>query len=107
MLQHLGRELPGLKGKRNQIDREDLLELNPVDANSWQIVDGDSVEVLGAGYRLTGLAHIDESVPPGVIAVTSLFGQLVSELEASEEMVPAARLPGLNIRPAKIVKTGN
>ena len=96
-----------LCNKHNQIDREDLLELNPVDANIWQIGDGDSVEVLGAGYRLTGLAHIDESVPPGVIAVTSLFGQLVSDLEASEEMVPAARLPGLNIRPAKILKTGN
>ena len=107
VLQQLGRELTVVKGKRNQIDREDLLELNPVDANTWQIGDGDSVEVLGAGYRLTGLAHIDESVPPGVIAVTSLFGQLVSDLEASEEMVPAARLPGLNIRPAKILKTGN
>ena len=107
VLQQLDRELTVLKGKHNQIVRKELMELNPIDAASWEIDEEDLVEVVGRGYRLSGWAHIDESVPPGVIATTSLFGQLVSDLEASEEMVPAARLPGLNIRPARILKTGN
>ena len=104
VLQQLGREMSVVKGKRNQIVREEFLDLNPADAASLQIAEGDQVEVLGTGYRLTGQAHVDESVPPGVISNTSLFGQLISDLEVSEEMVPASRLPGLNIRPARISK---
>ncbi|PKB73193.1 MAG: hypothetical protein BZY75_03120 [SAR202 cluster bacterium Io17-Chloro-G7] len=107
VLQQLDRELTVVKGKRNQIVRGELLELNPVDAASLGIAEGDPVEVLGVGYQLNGQAHIVNSVPPGVISTTSLFGQLVSGLEASEEMIPASRLPGLNIRPARILKTGN
>ena len=67
----------------------------------------DLVEVLGLGHRMSGWAHIDESVPPGVITTTSLFGQLVSDFEVSEEIVPASRLPGLDIRPVRIFKTGS
>ena len=37
---------------------------------------------------------------------TSLFGQMVLDLQASEEVVPAARLPGLPIQPASIAKAG-
>ena len=106
VLQQLHRELTVVKGKRNQIVRKEYLEINPVDAASWEIGEEDLVEVLAQGYRMSGWAQINESVPPGVIATTSLFGQLVSDLEVSEEMVPASRLPGLIIRPARIFKTG-
>ena len=41
---------------------------------------------------------------PGVIGVTSLFGQMVLELQDSTHPVPASRLPGLRIRPARIAK---
>ncbi len=116
VLQQLGRELEVVKGKRNQIVREELVELNSDDAASWQIQDGDEVEVstrnpisrnpISEESRLVGRARIEPSVPPGVISTTSLFGQLASEMEASEDMVPASRLPGLPIRPARIEKTG-
>lgn len=106
VLQQQDREFTVVKGKRNQIVREELLELNPADAASWEIGEGDPVEVLGHDYRVTGRAHLDQSVPPGVIATTALFGQMVYGLQTSEEMVPASRLPSLNIRPAKIIKAG-
>jgi predicted molibdopterin-dependent oxidoreductase YjgC len=104
VLQQLGRDFQVVKGKRNQIVREELVELNPGDAASWQIQEGDEVEVLTRGSRLMGRARIGASVPPGVIATTSLFGQLASNLEASQDMVPASRLPGLPIRAARIQK---
>ena len=107
VLQQFDRELTVLKGKHNQIVRKELLELNPVDAASWNIGEEDLVEVLAQGYRMSGWAHINESVPPGVIATTSLFGQMISDIEVSEEMIPASRLPGLKIRPARIIKTGD
>ncbi len=107
VLQQFDRELTVLKGKHNQIVRKELLELNPVDAASWDIGEEDLVEVVAQGYRMSGWAHINESVPPGVIATTSLFGQMISDIEVSEEMIPASRLPGLKIRPARIIKTGD
>ena len=106
VLQQLDREFEVVKGKRNAIVREDLLELNPVDAASWGIQEGDEVEVSAGGRRITGRAVILASLPPGIIATTSLFGQMVLDLQASEEVIPAARLPGLPIQPASIAKAG-
>ncbi len=104
VLQQLDREFEVVKGKQNKIVREDLLEFNSGDAAAWDIQDGDEVEVLTSGRRIAGRAVTMDSLPPGMIAVTSLFGQMVLELQASEEAIPAARLPGLRISPARIVK---
>ena len=104
VLQQLEREFEVVKGKQNKIVREDLVELNSGDAAAWDIQDGDEVEVLTSGRRIAGRAVTMDSLPPGMIAVTSLFGQMVLELQASEEAIPAARLPGLRISPARIVK---
>ena len=105
LLQH-DRETEVIKGNRNQIVQESLVELNPQDAGAWEIEEGDEVEVSGPELRLTGRARLTESVPAGIIAATSLFGQLAVDLQASEEMDPAARLPGLQIVPAKVLKVG-
>ena len=62
------------------------------------------VEVAMEIGRLAGLARINESLPIGVVASTSLFGQLAVDLQGSEEMEPASRVPGLDIRRARINK---
>ena len=61
------------------------------------------VDMLGS--RLAGLARINEEVPVGVISSTSLFGQIAVDLQASEETEPASRVPGLDIRPARVSKS--
>ena len=53
-----------------------------------------------------GRALVVDSVPPRVFATTSLFGQLAADLQASEEMVPASKLPGLRVQPARVAKVG-
>ncbi len=103
LMQH-DREIQVVQGKRNRIVQETWLEINPVDAAAREIEEGDGVEVSGEGLRVTGRARVTGSVPAGVIASTSLFGQLALDLQASEEMDPAARLPGLETLPAKITK---
>ncbi len=104
VLLQAGREFEVVKGQRNRIVREDRLELNPGDAAAWDIQDGDRVEVWDGGHSITGRAVVLPSIPPGVIGVTSLFGQMVLELQDSTHPVPASRLPGLRIRPARIAK---
>ncbi|MFQ6028361.1 MAG: molybdopterin oxidoreductase family protein, partial [Dehalococcoidia bacterium] len=91
-------------GKLNRISRDELVQLNPVDASSWAISEGDTVEVQTPRGRLVGLAALDETVPLGAVAVTTLFGQLAVDLQASEEIDPMSRVPGLDIIPARVIK---
>ena len=106
VLMQTGQEIQVVKGKRNQIVRDVVLELNPADAVTWEIEEGDEVEVFTREDRILGRARLVQSVPTGVVATTSLFGQLALDIQASEDMNPASKLPGLNIIPARIAKAG-
>ena len=101
------RDVEVVKGRSNHIVREERIELNPADARSWSIVEGDPVEVRTADQRLAGAAHLAPTVPPGVVAVTALFGQLAEDLQASEDWNPASRVPGLDICPASLTKVAS
>ena len=91
---------------RNGIVREEFVELNATEAERWQVGEGDSVRVECPGRELMGVVSLSSSVPAGVVAVTSLFAQLAVELENSQQPVPMARVPGLDLVPARVVKTG-
>ena len=93
-----------VKGRRNTIERDEFVEFNPADAASLSIQEGGKVVVETAAGRLAGLARINEAVPVGVVASTSLFGQLAIDLQISEEMEPASRVPGLDIHRARVSK---
>ena len=99
------REIKIIEGRRNTIARDELVELNPSDAAGLSIEDGGRVVVDMLGSSLSGLARINEEVPVGVISSTSLFGQIAVDLQASEETEPASRVPGLDIRPARVSKS--
>lgn len=86
----------------NRIVRDEQVQLNPADGAAWGIADGDPVAVVTAGNRITGLAALDPEIPPGVVAVTSLFGQLAVELQMSEDINPMARVPGLRLEPCRV-----
>ncbi|MCH9016953.1 MAG: molybdopterin-dependent oxidoreductase, partial [Chloroflexi bacterium] len=98
------REINIVKGRRNTIERDEFVEFNPADAASLSIQEGGKVVVETAAGRLAGLARINEAVPVGVVASTSLFGQLAIDLQISEEMEPASRVPGLDIHRARVSK---
>ena len=100
------REIKIIQGRRNSIQRDEIVELNPVDASSMSIEEGANVVVEMSIGSLVGLATINEAVPVGVVASTSLFGQLAIDLQISDEMEPASRVPGLDIRPARLSKGG-
>jgi len=100
------REIKIIQGRRNSIQRDEIVELNPVDAASMSIEEGANVVVEMSIGSLVGLATINEAVPVGVVASTSLFGQLAIDLQISDEMEPASRVPGLDIRPARLSKGG-
>lgn len=100
------RETEVVKARRNRIVREELVELNPSDAGAWAIEEGEEVAVQTRDHRVLGRARLVESVPSGVVAVTFLFGQLAADLEASVDMDPMSKVPGLDICAARVVKVG-
>ena len=98
------REMEVVKGKRNMINREEWVELNPADASEGGIAEGDKVAVETLDGTMNGVARFNQGLPKGVIGTTGLFGQLAIDMEASQEPDPAAMLQGLEVRPAKLVK---
>ena len=96
------REMTIESGDLNRVVREEQVEINPVDAGSWGISEGDPVAVVTANNRTTGVASLNPAVPPSVVSMTTLFGQLAVELQATEDINPMARVPGLYLEPCRV-----
>ena len=93
-------------GELNRIVRDEHVHINPGDAASWGISDDAPVAVVTASNRTSGIARVDSAVPPGVVSITTLFGQLAVELQASEDINPMARVPGLHLEPCRVELAG-
>lgn len=101
------RDIKVVKGKTNSIEREELIELHREDAAWLEIEEGDAVEVRTNGTVLHGRAVFREGIQRGVISSTFLFGQLMTDLEASQQPNPMAKTPGLSINRARLAKVSS
>ncbi|MBM3942506.1 MAG: hypothetical protein FJ316_06230 [SAR202 cluster bacterium] len=106
VLLQAGRGSQVARGKVNRIQREEWVQLNPMEAQLLGVAEGDLVEVRTSAHRLSGVARLDPAVPPGVVSTTALFGQLAVDLQASEGPDPMRHTPGLSIAPAQVAKLG-
>jgi predicted molibdopterin-dependent oxidoreductase YjgC len=88
----------------DRIQREELVEVNPVDAADLGIGNGDTVEVILSLERIRGVASISDSVQSGVLSMTFLFGELATRLQASEDPDPMSHVPGLMVYHARLEK---
>ena len=99
------RPMEVVKGKRNSIQRDEWVEINPADGPEWALEEGAKITVEHGQGRLHGVVLFNSLVPRGVAASTGLFGQLAIEMEASQEFDPASRLPGLEVRRARLARS--
>ena len=88
---------------RNQVRRDDVIEMTAEDASSANVADGDWVDVTHAGGSIRGVVKTT-GVQKGVLSVTTLFGQLILDLEASDSPDPMLKVPGLPLVAASIAK---
>ncbi|MEE8443599.1 MAG: molybdopterin-dependent oxidoreductase [Dehalococcoidia bacterium] len=93
-----------LVGGVNRVQREEVVEIHGQDAADLGIEEGETIEVVLATERLRGIASLSEKGHRGVISMTTLFGELAIQLQASEDPDPMAKVPGLVIRPARVEK---
>ena len=101
------RDMELVKGRLNKISRQELVELNPEDAQRLGVEEGDIVEVRTNGLNFNGKAALVATTPKGSVSSTGLFGQLAVDLETSEEYEPMSKVPGLGIAPAELVKVAH
>jgi predicted molibdopterin-dependent oxidoreductase YjgC len=93
-------------GNRNRVGRTEELLLNTADAQKLGIEDGQAVKATSAdGWSLTGTARVTDDVLPGVASLTTLFGEMATDIEGTEgpdamNHVPRLRTVGVRIETA-------
>jgi anaerobic selenocysteine-containing dehydrogenase len=88
---------------RNQVRRDDIIEITAEDAATANVADGDWVDINFEGGSIRGMVKTT-GVQKGILSVTTLFGQLILDVEASDRPDPMLKLPGLPLVPASIAK---
>ena len=88
---------------RNLIERDDVVEVHPDDAANLGIGDGDEVHVMYEGGGFYGRARVD-GTQRGLLSVTTLFGQLITDVERDRSPDPMLKIDSLPLVPASIVK---
>ena len=107
MLLQSEREIDVIKGKENRVEREEIIELHRDDARMLGVQEGDVVEVQTNRGAVRGRAVFRDGIQRGVVSATFLFGQLMVELEASQDPDPMSRVPGLEVTSARLIKVSN
>ncbi len=92
-------------GQMNYLDRVEEVGIHREDAQALSIARGDNVEVTdeNGSSLASGVAALN-SPQPGLVSVTTLFGEVASEMQDSENPDPSPRIPGLPLRPVRVVK---
>jgi predicted molibdopterin-dependent oxidoreductase YjgC len=93
----------GKNGKRDTIQRDEILELHEDDAHALGIDEGDWIQAVSSSERLRAVARLS-SPQKGLISTTALFGQLATELDNSNEPDPMLKVRGLPLVPVRVEK---
>ena len=80
--------------------------MNKSDATGYGIAEGDSIRLVGQGFSLSGIAHLN-GIHKGMAASTSLFGSLVEDLVSSDDNDPMLKSDNLELRNVRIEKINN
>ena len=90
-------------GGRNRIERDEELVLSPADAERSGLEDGQRAAVTTAGGTTRrGIVRVSDDVLPGVVSLTTLFGELAVEVDSSEHPQAMNHIPRLNAAPVRI-----
>jgi len=87
--------------KRNEISREELLEMHPMDAKSLNLKDGDLVELEGDTVKLKLKVHVN-GIQEGLVSTTELFGSYAGRLDSSSAPDPVLNSKNLSLIPVTL-----
>ena len=88
---------------RNTLVRKEAMELHEDDARELSIAEGDWVDAVSARGRMGGVAKLTGG-QRGLVSTTTLFGELITDLEASDAPDPMLKTPALPLLPVRLEK---
>lgn len=94
------RRVPGL----NKLRSEELVEINPKDAASLGISNGEIVTVYSRRGNVTTRAKVTEDSPPGVVSMTFHFAESPTNALTNSALDPIAKTPELKFCAVRIDK---
>ena len=81
----------------NTIEPEGVVEINPVDASSLKIKDGDKVKVISRRGEVAAKTKITEKSPPKVVYMTFHFAESAANLLTNAALDPVAKIPEFKV----------
>jgi formate dehydrogenase alpha subunit len=94
----LSRKVAGL----NLLRGEEQVEINPVDAASLEIENGETVKVISRRGTVRAKAKISKMTPPGVISMTFHYPEARTNVLTHAALDPIAKIPELKVCAVKI-----
>jgi predicted molibdopterin-dependent oxidoreductase YjgC len=86
----------------NTIEPEGVIEINPADASSLKIKDGDMVKVVSRRGEIAAKTKITEKSPPKVVYMTFHFAESAANLLTNSALDPVAKIPEFKVCAVKI-----
>ncbi len=96
----LTRKVNGL----NVLRTEELVEINPEDASSLGIADGEMVKVISRRGEVVARARVTDVSPVGVISMTFHFAESPTNLLTNPALDPVAKIPELKVCAVRVEK---
>ena len=102
---HTGTMTRKVKGLNTMLGQE-LVEINPEDADTLGINDGDMVKVSSRRGQVKAKAKITVMSPPGVISMDIHFSESPANVLTNPALDPVCKTPELKVCAVKVEKGG-
>jgi anaerobic selenocysteine-containing dehydrogenase len=96
----MSRQVAGLNAFRG----EEMVEINPNDADALGIADGDKIKVTSRRGEVAARARVTEASPEGVVFMTFHFAESPTNLLTNPALDPVSKIPELKVCAVKVEK---
>jgi formate dehydrogenase alpha subunit len=103
---HTGTMTRKVKGL-NILKGEELVEINPKDAEALGIVDGETIKVVSRRGAVVAKARVTDASPVGVVFMTFHFAESPTNQLTNPVLDPVAKIPELKVCAVRIEKGGS
>ncbi len=97
------RKAKGLNAMRN----EEWVEINPQDATTLGIGDGEMVKVISRRGEVVAKARVTDVSPPGVVSMTFHFAESPTNRLTNPALDPVAKIPEYKVCAVRVEKNGH
>jgi anaerobic selenocysteine-containing dehydrogenase len=88
----------------NRVLGEEWVEMNPVDAETLGIADGDMVRVISRRGRVEAKAKVTEASPAGVVSMDFHFSESPVNQLTNPALDPVSKIPELKVCAVRVEK---